>query len=52
MILLILFAAMFFVMASPYLINLINGVRGGDFRGGSGVNSTEQIEYILKHPFV
>ena len=39
-----------FLVSTFMLPLLIKGAGAGDFRGGSGVNSTEQIKFILSNP--
>ncbi len=44
-------AATLFVLASFLMPMLVNGAGAGDARGGSDVNASGQIAYILSHPF-
>ncbi len=43
--------AILIVLGSFILPFLIKGPGGGDVRGGDAVNSTEQVKFILSHPF-
>lgn len=35
----------------PMLFNVATGTSSGDIRGGTGVNATEQLIYVMHHPF-
>lgn len=47
---LLVFGSLVFVVGSLALTLLLTMQTGGDIRGGSDVNSTQQILYILRHP--
>lgn len=46
----VMIIAMLALLATFMMPLLINGAGEGDLRGGSGVNSAEQISYILSNP--
>jgi len=44
----IVFVVLSFAM--PFILSLLGGSEGGDYRGGEGVNAMEQVLFILQNP--